>query len=261
MNMSKLRLLFFGLFCVSCVSNKQYQILQKNDVNKKRMHPDSVFRNYSIENFDYKIQANDILSITFESLTTKDFDFLSHNTQVNLAAVNVGGPLLIGEVVDNRGEIPFPVLGKVRVAGQTIFEIQDNLQAIASKYLEGPLVKVRLLNFRVNLLGQVNREGLVVLNNNRATLLEAIGLAGGLTDLADKSSVKLVRQNGNKVDVVYLNLLDEAFINSPYYYAHQNDLIIVPALRQRSYQKYFYQNLSILLSTISIVLLVLNYTK
>lgn len=253
--------IFFGLFCFGCVSNRQYQILQKNDVNKRRIHPDSVFRSYSLSNFEYKIQPNDILSITFESLTEKDFDFLSTKAPVNFNAVNVGGALLIGDVVDNNGEIPFPVLGKVKVAGQTIFEIQDNLQQIGTKYLESPTVKVRLVNYRANLLGQVNKEGAIVFNNNRVTILEAIGLAGGFTDLADKSSVKLLRQNGNKVDVIYLNLLDEDFVNSPYYYVYQNDVVIVPALRQRSYQKYFNQNLSIFLSTISIVLLVLNYIK
>jgi len=245
----------------SCVTNKKYQLMQKNDVNKQNIPSDSVFRKYSIEPFDYKIQTNDILSVRFESLTPKEFDFLSKGSEPMLNNGLIGGALLIGDIVDELGEIPYPVVGKVKVIGMTIFEAQNHLQSIADKYLEAPIVKVRLLNYRITLLGEVNREGVVTINNNRVSMLEAIGLAGGLTDLSDKTSVKLIRQNGSNSEIVYLNLLDENFINSPYYYVYQNDILIVPALKQRAYRKYFGQNLSVIISSLSLLLLVINYTK
>lgn len=245
----------------SCVTNKKYQMMQKNDVNKQNMPSDSVFRKYSIEPFDYKIQTNDILSVRFESLTPKEYDFLSKGADPNAANPFVGGALLLGDLVDENGEMPFPVVGKVKVIGMTVYEIQDYLQKIANQYLESPIVKVRLLNYRITFLGEVNREGVVTLNNNRVTMLEAIGLAGGLTDLADKTSIKLIRQKGNDTEVVYLNVLDENFIQSPYYYVYQNDILIVPALRQRPFRKYFGQNISLIISSISLLLIVLNYTR
>jgi len=245
----------------SCVTNKKYQMMQKNDVNKQNMPSDSVFRKYSIEPFDYKIQTNDILSVRFESLTPKEYDFLSKGADPNAANPFVGGALLLGDLVDENGEMPFPVVGKVKVIGMTVYEIQDYLQKIANQYLESPIVKVRLLNYRITFLGEVNREGVITLNNNRVTMLEAIGLAGGLTDLADKTSIKLIRQKGNDTEVVYLNVLDENFIRSPYYYVYQNDILIVPALRQRPFRKYFGQNISLIISSISLLLIVLNYTR
>lgn len=251
-------ILVFG----SCVTNKKFQLMQKNDVNKQNIASDSVVRKYTLEPFDYKIQTNDILSVRFESLTPKEYDFLSKGLDpIAGNAAFVGGALLIGDLVDPNGEIPFPVVGKVKVAGLSVYEAQEYLQTIANKYLESPIVKVRLLNYRFTILGEVNKEGVVTINNNRVNLLEGLGLAGGITDLADKSSVKLLRQNGEKTEIIYLNLLDENFINSPYYYIHQNDVVIVPALKQRPFRKYFGQNLSLILSSISLFVIVLTYTK
>lgn len=260
--MRSISLLFFSMLALSsCVTNKKFQLMQKNDVNKQNMPSDSVFRRYSTEPFDYKIQTNDILSVRFESLTPKEYDFLSRVADPNAANPFVGGALLLGDLVDENGEMPFPVVGKVKVIGMTVYEAQEYLQKIANQYLESPIVKVRLLNYRITFLGEMNREGVITLNNNRVTMLEAIGLAGGLTDLADKTSVKLIRQKGDKTEVVYLNLLDENFIQSPYYYVYQNDVLIVPALRQRPFRKYFGQNVSLIISSISLLLIVLNYTR
>lgn len=243
-----------------CVTNRKYQLMQKNDVNKQDNPSDSVVRSYAVESFDYRIQTNDILSVRFETLSPKEYDFLKSESPVGASAV-VGGALLMGDLVDEQGNIPFPVVGKARVSGLTVYQAQDTLQKIANQYLESPIVKVRLLNYRITLLGEVNREGTVIMNNNRVNFLEAIGLAGGLTDLADKANIKLLRQKGGKTEVIYLNIQDENFIRSPYYYVYQNDVLIVPALRQRPYRKYFGQNLTLFLSSLSLLILVLNYSK
>ena len=253
------------IFLSSCVTNKKYVYLQHDDVNSDRMElaKDSVVRSYHVSQFDYRVQPEDIISVRFESLTPKDFDFLNMNTANqggNSGAVG-GNTLLIGELVDSKGEIPFPFIGKFRVADLTVFEIQDSLQKIVKQYLESPVVKARLLNFRFTILGEVNKEGTIVLNNNRVTLLEAIGWSGGLTDLADKANIKLIRQKNGKTTVQYINLLDENFINSPYYYINQNDILIAPSLKQRPYRKYFSQNLALVVSTLSLLFLAINLTR
>lgn len=243
------------LAITSCVPNRNYVFLQKNDVKAKSVPIDTVVRTYAVDTFQYRIQPNDIISVRFESLTPKDFDFLSSGEAgLGGGAFNIqASALLLGELVDEQGNIFYPVVGKVKVAGFTVFELQERLQQLAVQYLESPVVKVRLLNYRVTILGEVNREGTISLNNNRVTMLEAVGLSGGFTDLAKRSQVKLVRQKDTKVEIVYLNLLDENFIQSPYYYVHQNDMIIVPSLNQRPFRRYFGQNLALVTSTLSIL--------
>jgi polysaccharide biosynthesis/export protein len=252
---------FLLVSLASCVPNRKYVYLQKNDLMKDDLPKDSVVRHYAIDTFQYRIQPNDILSIRFESLTSKDFDFLSSG-QSNTGNIPIQvNPLLIGELVDEQGFVFYPVIGKVKVAGYTVFEVQEKLRTMATQYLDSPVVKVRLLNFRSTILGEVNKEGAVIFNNNRVTTLEAIGLSGGFTDLADKANVKLIRQKGSSVEIVYINLLDENFINSPYYYIYQNDVLIVPALRQRPYRKYSGQNVALVVSILSLLVLTLNLTK
>lgn len=251
------------LILSSCVSNKKYVYLQQDDVNAKNLPKDSIVRSYDIHQYEYRVQPEDIISVRFESLTPEDFDFLSKNQSSQGGANNaIGGNVqLIGELVDKNGEISIPFIGKIRVSGMTVFEIQDKIQTIVSQYLESPVVKVRLLNFRFTVLGEANKEGTIILNNNRVTLLEAIGWAGGLTDLADKSNIKLIRQQNGHSTIQYIDLLQESFMNSPYYYMHQNDILIVSALKQRPYRKYMGQNLALVVSTLSLLILVINLNR
>ena len=249
------------IFLSSCVTNKKYVYLQKDDVNVNDLPKDTVVRSYDIQDFEYKIQPEDNISVRFESLTPGEYDVFNKNLEQQNQNLNQGNALLIGELVDPQGEITYPVIGKVKVAGLTIYEIQTKLQQLADQYLKSPVVKVRLINFRFTILGEAKREGTNILANNRVNYIEAIGLAGGLTDLADKRNLKLIRQIDGKSEIRYLDLLDENFINSPEYFVYQNDILIVPALRQRPYQTYFGKNLSLIISSLSLLLLVISFTK
>jgi polysaccharide biosynthesis/export protein len=252
------------IFCLiligfsSCVPNKKIVYLQKDDLKKRDYPKDSVLRSHSIIFNEYKIQPLDMLSINFETLSDESdaFNFLSKLTPQNRAGVGANGLIQNGIFVNAEGEIEYAVLGRIKLSGLTIFQAQDRIREVATKYLPDVIVRVRMLNFRFTILGEVNGENTVIALNPRVTMMEAIGLAGGLTELADRSSIKVVRQKGNNTEVYYVNLLDEKFIESPYYYVQQNDLIIVPPLRQRTFRRYFTSNLAIVTSAISFGLLI-----
>ena len=250
----------------SCVINKKIQYLQKDDVNAKAdaFPKDSILRTYPLDDFEYHLQPEDILSIQFFSLTPIEFDFFKLK-QAGGANVNQfqnpASSLVNGYLVDEKGEVEFPVVGKVKVEGLTVFGAQNHIQEIARQYLESPVVEVRLLNFRFTLLGEVKSEGVYNSLNNRIHVLEAIGLSGGFTDFADKANVKIIRQNGRTAEVYYLNLLKEDFLQSPQYYVNQLDVIVVPPLRQRPYQVYFGKNLALIISSLSLLLIVLTLLK
>jgi polysaccharide export outer membrane protein len=248
-----------AIFLSSCVTNKKYVYLQNDDVNKRDLPLDTIVRKYQLIGFDYKVQPEDLINVEFESLTPQEFDFLNQDrSQTQNTNVTQANALLFGDLVDQKGEIPFPFLGKVKVQGLTIFEVQEKLQGIASQYLESPVVKVRLLNYRFTILGEVKNEGTITLANNRISIIEALGLAGGLTDLADKSIIKIIRTRDGQSSIAYINLLDEDLLTSPFYYVYQNDMIIVPALRQRPYQTYFGKNLALMISSLSLLLLTIS---
>jgi polysaccharide export outer membrane protein len=238
------------------VTNKKSVMLQKDDVHKD-MVKDSVLRTYTIEGYNYKLQPFDVVTIRFESLTPKEFDFLNTGVTQSMVA-NPAMAALLGEMISDTGEVAYPVIGSVKVAGLTLFEAQDKLQKLANEYLDSPKVVMRLTNFRITLLGEVAREGQVALVNNRVSLPEAIGLGGGLGEFADRANIKLIRQIGQKIEIQYLNLLDENFINSPYYFVHQNDVLIVPPLRQKPFRRYFGPNLGLVSSSIGFLLLAFN---
>lgn len=260
-----MRLLFWliaGFFLSSCISNSKVVLLQHNDVNKQQVK-DSVVRTYPIKPFEYLIQPQDALYIHFESVGEKnEFNFLSSDQQANMNVNNTGAATLNSDLVDEEGNVAFPVVGKIKVAGLTIFQAQDTLQAMADRYFtESIKVKVRLVNFRFSVLGEVNREGQVTSFNNRVTLTEAVAMAGGLSELADRSNVKVIRMKNGVTEIGYVDLLNEQVINSPYYFINQNDILIVPPLKQRPFRRYFGQNLSLFISSVSLLLLVINISR
>ena len=253
------------LLASSCVVNKKYQYLQNDDVNQKpsAILKDSVLRVYNLDDFEYRLQPEDILSVQFYSLTPDEFNFFSLKQMQTIsgganAFGNAGNALVNGYLIDQEGAVRFPVVGDVVVEGLTVYEAQNHIQEVAEQFLEDPIVEVRLLNFRFTLLGEVRQEGTYNSLNQRIHILEAIGLSGGFTDLADKANVKIIRQNGRSAEVYYLNLLEEDALESKHYYVNQQDIIVVPPLKQRPYQIYFGKNLALVISSVSLLLLVIG---
>ena len=247
-------------FAFSCVPNKKVLYLQDEQTDLYGPAPhDSVLRTYDVVQYDYKLQQEDALSVQISSLTPKEYDFFSLGLPRNNQSGSVRNQgALRGYLIDKDGNIEFPVVGKVKMAGYTVFEAEQHIQEIAKEYLEEPMVRVRLLNFRFTVLGQVLREGSINTYNNRVSVMEAIGLAGGLNELADRHNIKIVRQQDNQISVHYIDILSEDFITSPFYYIHPNDVIVVPPLKQRPFRRYFTQNIAIITSTLSLVLLVIG---
>jgi polysaccharide export outer membrane protein len=249
----------------SCVPNKKVLYLQKGDVNKNIVEKDTVVRKHEMVINEYKIQPLDMLNIQFETLSEDNnaFDFLDKLAPQAMGGGGQGNMLALnGIFVNPEGFVAYPVLGKIKVAGLTIFEAEREIGKVAAQYVPDVVVRVRMLNFRFTIMGEVTTgERVLVASNPRLTIMEAIGLAGGLTDLADRSNIKLIRQNGEIAEIVYINLLEEKFIESPYFYIQQNDVIIVPPLKQRPFRRYFVQNLGVISATLSFAALIISLSN
>lgn len=260
-------LLLVVFLAASCVPNKKITYLQEGDELQERQEIplDTVVRVHDLDVQEYRIQPLDMLQIRFETITDAEFDFFSRVNAQNMRNNGGGGGgnnnnnnNNLGVLVDTEGRIEYPVIGSVKVAGLTVFEAEDTLQSLANRYLKDVVVRIRLQNFRFTVLGEVRGEKVVVSNNTRVTFMEAIGMAGGLGELADRSLIKVIRQEEDKANVFYLNLLEEDFIESNNFYVQQNDIIIVPPLKQRTFKTYWTSNLGIIVTTVTSVLLLVN---
>lgn len=160
--------------------------------------------------------------------------------------------MAIGYFVDNDGNVDFPVIGKVKLAGLTVFEAEEKMKSVLKDLLRDPIVRIRLLNFRFTFIGELNRQ--ITSFNPRISMAEAIAQAGGLPEFANRENIKIIRQRGDQADVLYVNLLDEAFVTSPYFYLQQNDIIVVSTLKQKQARSYITQNISLILSVSTFML-------
>jgi polysaccharide biosynthesis/export protein len=260
----RLCVLLAGLIVLgSCVPNRRLVYLQHDDLKDRNSIPkDSVLRRHTLQIKEYRIQPLDNLSITFESLTAEEFDFFSRVTPQLRGGGSAGATAAVsGILVDGNGEIEYPVIGKIKLSGLTVFEAQKKLQDLASQYLRDVVVRIRLLNFRFTILGEVRGESTLVSANTRLTIMEAIGLSGGLTELADRSLVKVIRQVGSESEIFYVNLLEEDYIESQFYFVQQNDIIIVPPLRQRTFKTYFSTNLGLITSTVTAIIFLISVSN
>ena len=212
-------ILFCLLFSItSCIPYKDLVLFRKNEVPLPDMGSINTFKNS-----DLVILPNDALSISVSSLDPQ------LAAPFNLVDTRAGGFLqaespLISFLVDNRGDIDFPILGKINVANKTIPQLRDTLVQRIKPYIKEPSINIRRVNFRVTVLGEVQKPGSFNITSERITLLEAIGMAGDLTPHSDRQRIMVVREDGAKTTFGKLDLQSPDFFTSPYYFLHQNNV-------------------------------------
>lgn len=174
-----------------------------------------------------QLLVGDVLDIKvtgYDEIAIKPFN-LGSITQINN---NVSGSSASGDLaytVDKEGEINFPTLGKIRVAGFTIDEVKADLEERLKKYLLEPIVIIKQNNLKITFLGEFNRKGMVPYSNEKLNILEAVALAGGTNDNTDLRNIRLIRHVNGMDQTVTLDLTDYGITHSPYYYIQNNDIL------------------------------------
>jgi polysaccharide export outer membrane protein len=131
------------------------------------------------------------------------------------------------KVVDEEGNIDFPVLGKLHIAGMRRNEVETFMKKQLEPQVLNPLVHVNLINAKVSVMGEVAKPGQVPLTSGRMTILEALAAAGDLTPYGRRDNVLLTREVDGKIEIARLNLRSTDLFTSPYFYVQQNDVIYV----------------------------------
>ncbi len=163
-----------------------------------------------------------------------------------------------GYLVDNQGDIDFPVLGQVHVGGMTKNDAKSKLTDLLKEYLNDPIITIRYLNYKITVLGEVNNPDTFTIPSERVNIIEALGMAGDMTVYGKRENVLLIKETGDKRKIVRLNLNDSHILDSPYYYLQPNDIVYVePYKSKREQASLTRSNISIFLSVISALSLVL----
>ena len=210
--------------------------------------------------YDAKIMPKDMLTITVNTLTPEvsvPFNLSIASTIGPTGQLSQGAGSLQGYLVDNDGDINFPVVGKIHVLGLSKNQCQDLIADKIAPYLsktERPIVTVRMSSYHVTVLGEVNRPQVVPVTTEKMSVMEAIAEAGDLSIYGKRNNIILIREaeTGQK-EYHRLNLNDANIFNSPYYYLQQNDIIYVEPNKVQAKNSGIGQSTTIWFSVISIV--------
>lgn len=165
----------------------------------------------------------------------------------------IGTPQLQNYLVAEDGTIHFPVLGDVQVGGLTRLEAAKLLEGEISKYVQNPIVNVRLSNFQISILGEVLKPGTFPINDEYISLPKALGLAGDLTIYGRRDNILVLREKQGVITKAYLDLTDNEILNSPFYYLQQNDVIYVEPNGPQKQAASYNRNASIYISIASVL--------
>lgn len=247
MNITKTVVLaLIGVLTFACASKKDLLYLQDvSDSDEK-----------TLQRYEPTLKTDDLLSIIISAETPEvtipfNMPAIQGNYEVNNNQSGIKTYL-----IDNAGYIEFPVIGKIELAGLTRAQAVEKIAAGVSNYVINPQVNLRILNYKVSVLGEVNSPGTFVLESERVTLLEALSRAGDLTIYGNRHNVLVIREVDGKKTFNRFDITQSDFMSSPFYYLTQNDVVIIEPNQARVNMSSYGQNLQVILGTLSLLVTV-----
>lgn len=247
-------LLTAALWLASCTAPKNIAYIKNSD---------EVDFTKSAYLYDARIMPKDVLTITVNTVNPEasaPFNLIV-STSLNTSNVNQTfgtNRALQSYLVSNDGTIEFPVLGTLQVGGLTKIECEKMIHDKIKPYLnakETPVVTVRMANYKISVLGEVNRPGMFTVDNEKINIFEALAKAGDLTIYGVRDNVKLIRENEKGTKEIHTIVLNDAnIINSPYYYLQQNDILYVEPNKVKAQNSTVGQTTSLWISATSILI-------
>ena len=206
---------FTSLFLLgSCTATKQAAYLQT-------LTKDTTFSSLVNNQLESKIQPGDQLSIIVNSLSSME------DLQFNNAAAISTSPALSGFQVYPDGKVSLHRLGRVTAAGLTRRELAAGLEKNLSAYMKEPIVNVGYLNHKVTIIGSVVAPVVIPMPEEQLPIFEVLVKSGDISEQGMKDRVMIIRENGNKKTIKFIDLTDHSIFNSPWYYVQPNDIIVV----------------------------------
>ncbi|MCX2574292.1 polysaccharide biosynthesis/export family protein [Pedobacter sandarakinus] len=173
---------------------------------------------------EVKIQQNDLLSISVNSLNPESNVLFAVNNRMPGADSQMK---VDGYKVNKEGFVVLPVIGPMRLQGLTIEQAQMSISQELDKYVKKPVVDIKLVNFKVTVIGEVNRPSSFTVPGDNINLLEALGMAGDMTVYGKRENVLVIREQNGQRQMKRLNLNNQEVLSSPFFYLKQNDIVYV----------------------------------
>lgn len=226
-------LIMIGLFFTACIPTKDLIYLQKKELKDEEKFISQV------ESNPYRIQSNDILSISIKAIDSKLVAMFNIAEGVGGGARTETSAYFEGYNVDDHGNIRVPVLGEVHVLGLTTDEIRVKLESLLlATYFNKEadiFVTVKLSGFRYTVIGEIGKTGSNILYRDKVSVLEAVANAGDIPITGDRKDVVIIRKLLHGTEMHSIDLTDVNVMKSPYYYLQPNDFIYIKSLKQKTW--------------------------
>lgn len=216
---------------------------------------------------EYIIEPGDILYVSIKSMNAEVNALFNPESNMEVGSYNSyqryttpQGAYLYGYEVDEKGNLQLPILGDIPVAGHPNSDIENIVQQYADKYLKEAIVKVKLVNYKVTIMGEVKNPGVYYNYNNNFTVLEALAMANGNTDYANITNVMVIRPQPDGQKAMILDLASSDAWLKTGFYLHPNDYIFVEPDNHKNFQLNA-QAYSMIISSVSLLLAVFGLLK
>lgn len=244
-------ILFSIIFFTNCVSKKKIVYFQNDQINQEQVS----------NSYNTILKPDDLLQITVSSAdyeASKPFNLPSVSFSTTTDRISAA-PQQQNYLIDSNGFIDFPVIGKIKIGGMTRIDAIEFLKnKLDPDYIRNPNINIRIANYSITILGDVNRPGTYTIPNERITILEAIGLAGDLKITAKRHDIKVFREVAGKKTQFDLDIKSNKIFTSPVYYLQQNDLIYIEPNRAASQDAAYNRNTGLIVSVTSLLLTLAN---